>query len=353
MSKALTATLAKLEKTYKSAIRDVTVSGKIERFYLESPQLNYLFGGGFPIGRIVQLHGPESGGKSTLSTYIAGETQKKRQDHNVVVYVDFERTFEEKFANRLGLDTSTDKFVFLRPENGEEAFAILEELVKTDEIGLIILDSDTTMPSVNQIEKEYGAATFGAGAKLMSDALRKFNPILEKYHTSMIVVSQERDAVGELYGPGYKITGGRAIKFYASNRSRVQRIDYVKEKGAITGINMRVKNGKNKAGIPYREAEMTLMFDSGFDVNKEYMDFIISLGIVEQRGPYFKSEEYGFTFQGREKFQEWLDTHPEEYAAIKLRVNDALCTENILDAENEAIEDEVPSEEDIEKVVEE
>lgn len=195
--------------------------------------------------------------------------------------------------------------------------------------------------------------TFGAGAKLMSDALRKFNPILEKYRTSMIVISQERDAVGELYGPGYKVTGGRAIKFYASNRSRVQRIDYVKEKGVITGINMRVKNGKNKAGVPYREAEMTLMFDSGFDVNKEYMDFIISLGIVDQRGAYFKSEEYGFNLQGREKFQEWLDTHPEEYDAIKLRVNDALCSENILDVDNKAEEDEVPTEEDIEKGTEE
>ena len=353
MSKALNAALTKLEKTYQSAIRDVKVSGKIERFYLESPQLNYLFGGGFPIGRIVQLHGPESGGKSTLSTYIAGETQKKRADHNVVVYVDFERTFEEKFANRLGLDTSPDKFVFLRPENGEEGFTILEELVRTNEIGLVILDSDTTMPSVNQIAKDYGAGAFGPGAKLMSDALRKFNPILEKYKTSMINISQERDAVGEMYGPGYKITGGRAIKFYASNRSRVQRIDYIKEKGIITGINMRVKNEKNKAGVPYREAEMSLMFDSGFDVNKEYMDFIISLGIVDQRGAYFKSDEYGFSLQGREKFQEWLDTHPEEYEAIKLRVNDALCTENILDVNNEEVVDDVPTEADIEKIAEE
>lgn len=151
--------LAKLQKQYHDAIRDVNTSGIIERFFLESPQLNFLFGGGYPIGRITQLHGPESGGKSTLATYIGGEVQRKRKDeHNVVVYVDFERTFETTFAQKLGLQTDPDHLIFLRPENGEEAFEITQELVRTNNIGLVIWDSDTTTPSAAQINDEYGKA---------------------------------------------------------------------------------------------------------------------------------------------------------------------------------------------------
>jgi len=334
----LHAALAKLTKTYKDAVRDVKVSGIIERFYLESPQLNFLFGGGFPIGRIVQLHGPESGGKSTLSTYIAGEVQKKRPDHKVVVYVDFERTFETTFAEKLGLSTDPDYFVFLRPENGEEAFAIAEELVRTDQIGLIIWDSDTTTPTKSQLTDEYGKANFGGSAKLMSEALRKFNPLLEKYKTSMFMISQERDAVGEMYGPGYKVTGGRAIKFYASNRSRVQRIDYIKDKGIITGIQMRVKNEKNKAGIPYREAELTLDFEKGFNTKNEYLDFVISLGICEQKGAWFYMPEYGMEkAQGRDGVQDWLDHHEDVYEKIKLIVNEKLTGETILDENKDPV----------------
>jgi len=207
VSKELNALIAKLKKSHSDSIRDVRISGLIERFFLDSPQLNFLFGGGFPIGRIIQLHGPESSGKSCLSTYIGGEVQRKRPDHNVVVYVDFERTFETTFAEKLGLMMDTDHLVFLRPENGEEGFELLEELVRSNQIGLIIFDSDTTMPATNQIAKEYGAATFGAGAKLMSDALRKFNPILEKYKTSMIVISQERDNIG-CAAPETQVTWG-------------------------------------------------------------------------------------------------------------------------------------------------
>lgn len=185
--------------------------------------------------------------------------------------------------------------------------------------------------------------SFGGVAKLMSEALRKFNPILEKYKTGLIMISQERENVGSLYGPDYKVTGGRAIKFYASNRSRITRTGYVKEKGIITGIEMRVKNGKNKAGIPYREAELTLMFNGGFDTEKEYMDFIVMLGIVEQKGAYFRSSKYDFNIQGRAKLQDWLNEHPKEYEEIKLQVNQMLCGETILDKGNEApAEDDIP-----------
>lgn len=339
MARALTTAITRIQKQYKDAIRDVDTSGIIHRYFLDSPQLNFLFGGGFPEGRIIQFHGPESSGKSTLATYVGGQIQK-RAEKNVVVYVDFERTFEKDYAANLGLDLSPDKFIFLRPENGEEGFTVVEELIRSDEIGLVIWDSDTTTATRSQIGDEYGKANFGGVAKLMSEALRKFNPILERFRTSFIIISQERDNIGALYGPDYKVTGGRAIKFYASNRSRITRTGYVKEKGVVTGIEMRVKNGKNKAGIPYREAELTLMFDGGFDTEKEYMDFIVLLGLVEQKGAYFRSSKYDFNIQGRAKLQEWLDEHPTEYEEIKKQVNQMLCGETVLDEENEAPEEE-------------
>ena len=183
--------------------------------------------------------------------------------------------------------------------------------------------------------------SFGGSAKLMSEALRKFNPLLEKYKTSMFMISQERDNIGSNgYGPDYKVTGGRAIKFYASNRSRVQRVDYIKEKGIITGIQMRVKNEKNKAGIPYREAMLTLDFEKGFDINNEYMDFIISLGIAEQKGAWFYMPQYGLEkANGRDAVQAWLNLHPEEYAKVKLEVNTQLTGETILDQDNAPVAD--------------
>lgn len=339
---SLLSALAKLKKTHSDAIKDVDTAGIIQRIYLSSPQLNYLFGGGFPLGRIINLHGPESGGKSTLATYIAGELQRLRPTKKAVAYLDFERTFEKTFAEKLGLNTDTDRFVLIRPENGEEGFTILEELVRTGEIGLVILDSDATMPSKNQIVDEYGKADFGAGAKLMASALRKFNPILDKFQASMFVISQERDntAAAGGYGPDFKATGGKAIKFYASNRSRVQRIDYIKDKGIVTGIQMRVKNEKNKAGIPFREAMLSLSFETGFNTQNEYMDFIISLGICEQRGAWFYMPQYGLEkANGRDAVQDWLNHHPEEYEKIKLEVNDRLCGKIAIDENNEVVED--------------
>jgi recombination protein RecA len=157
MGKALTLALNKLAKQYKDSLKDPEIAGIIKRIFLSSPQLNYLFGGGWAIGRIFQLHGPESSGKSTLSTYIAGEIQKQ-PDHNVVVYVDFERTFETTFARRLGLKTDPDHFIFIQAEHGEEAFTILEDLLRTNEVGLIIWDSDATTGSKSQMLDEYGKA---------------------------------------------------------------------------------------------------------------------------------------------------------------------------------------------------
>jgi len=136
-----------------------------------------------------------------------------------------------------------------------------------------------------------------------------------------------------IHGPDFKVGDGRAIKFYASNRSRITKIDTIKDKGEIIGIEMKVKNGKNKAGIPFREAILQLYFDGGFDTNKEYMDFIVQLGIVEQAGAWFNNEKYGIHLKGREALQTWLNEHPAEYEEIKVQVNSALAGKTVLDVE--------------------
>ena len=213
-------------------------------------------------------------------------------------------------------------------------------LIKTDE-EFPVLDVEVA-DSCNYVSNGIVSHnSFGGSAKLMSEALRKFNPLLEKYKTSMFMISQERDNIGSNgYGPDYKVTGGRAIKFYASNRSRVQRVDYIKDKGIITGIQMRVKNEKNKAGIPYREAQLTLDFEKGFDINNEYMDFIISLGIAEQKGAWFYMPQYGLEkANGRDAVQEWLNNNQEAYTRVKLEVNTKLTGETELDKDNAPVSD--------------
>lgn len=201
MATSVSALLTKLKKSYSDAFKDVKEVGTVKRLFLESPQLNFIFGGGFGLGRIYEFSGPESGGKSTLATYIGGEIQRKNA-RPIVIYVDFERSFEEKYANTLGLSTSEDNFIFLRPLTGEEGFKILKQLVEELPIGLIIWDSLAVTPSASQVE-DPDRATFGGTAKLFANGLKYLNPYLSNYNTSMIVINQERANIGAMYGPDF------------------------------------------------------------------------------------------------------------------------------------------------------
>lgn len=336
--------LDQVQKKHKGAVRDPATAGIIERLNLKSPKMNYLFGGGFPKGRIVRFHGPESGGKTTISTYIASIVQKQ-PEQNIVVFIDFERTFDIHHAKDLGMDVTDvrkgGKFLFLRPENGEEGFTIAEELVRTKEVGLVIIDSDTTMPTNAMIESEYGKANFGGSSKLMSEALRKFNILLEKFATPMVIVSQER-ANMSLYGADFKVAGGFAQRFYSSHTNRVTKVEFLKEKGVVTGIVMRVKNQKSKVGMPFREVLLTLDFKKGFNIDDEYIEFMVPLGLVKQAGAYFKSEQFGFNCQGKAKLLEWFKENPNVYEDLKIEIDRLIAMENTMDAENESpIEEEV------------
>ena len=311
--------LNKLTKKYdtKTLIRNVREANLNSYISFSSPNLNYVLGGKFCRGRIMQLFGPESSGKSTISTFIAAEIQKiLADDQPIVLYVDYERSFDPIYAERLGLNLDDDHFMLVQPDTMEDGFEIIEALVKSGKIGLVIFDSETTAPTRSQEESEYGKAGFGPQAKILADSLRKINIQLAKYKTSMIVISQERDNM-DVGSHAIKTTGGRALKFYASTRNRVTRVDTIEEGGETIGIKVKVRNYKNKTGIMYRDAEMTLYFDRGFDVDAEYIDFFLRLGLVVQNGAYFKSDEYGFNCQGRTKLQAWFDEHPDVFDKMK------------------------------------
>ena len=192
MDKELEKVFSKLQKDYGAALPDVRVAGIVKRLVLSSPQLNYAFGGGFPIGRVVELFGPESGGKTTIASFIGGQFQRRTDGGaKAVLFLDIEHSFDKLYAETAGLNTSDD-FIFARPVNGEEAFTITEEFVKSGKVGLIIWDSVATTSSVQEMDNEYGKSNFGKSAALMSQGLRKLNPYLSRTETSMILINQIR-----------------------------------------------------------------------------------------------------------------------------------------------------------------
>ena len=331
MSK-LDTVLKKLKKDHEESFSDVKVAGTIKRVFLESPRLNYSFSGGFGMGRIYEFSGPESSGKTTLAQYIGGELQKK-SERNIVIFVDMERSFDEKYANRLGLSTDTDNdFIFLRPDNGEDGFLLIADLIKSLPIGLVIWDSVAVTPSRGQVQDAF-KASFGGTAKVFAEGLKFINPILSRHETSMILINQERDNMA-LFGADFTTTGGRAVKYYSSWRARITKIDTIKVKGVTTGIVMQVRNTKSKIGIPFRKAELRLDFDNGFNSDFEYMTFLVDLGIVIKRGGWYYQEEWGLKCQGKDKVSDFLQENPDILAQVKNTVNALLAEETILDADN-------------------
>jgi protein RecA len=314
-------------------------SGIIKTIKLDSPQLSYLFGGGIPIGRIHRLRGPASGGKSTMSIYMAGQIQKKlpallnRPSKETVIYVDFERTFSTKFAEQLGLDCSDNKLIHLLPDDIETAADILMELIKTDDIAAIIFDSDAAAPSRTMMSDPSGKANFGGGAKSLSEFIRKINILCANYDTTFFLISQERVNMQPMsHLPS--VTGGEAPAFYSSTINRVTKIDVIKDANGTIGQQIRVRNYKNKTSIPFRDAEMNLYFNGGFKSEDEYLDFIIKFDIFKQGGAWFTNTEHNVKLNGRIKVQEWLNQNPEVFETMKAQVDEFLSKETVLDANN-------------------
>jgi len=337
-----------LTKKYGRAIGSLVELKEKKQIQFDSPQLTFAFGGGFAYDRIHNIRGPESGGKSSLATYIAGQLQKKmplvplwpdkipNPNKSIVVYIDFERTFDEKYANNLGLDTSAEHFIYLRPDCLEDAFSIAEELLKTGNICCVVYDSDAMSPTRNQVADEYGKADFGAGALQMTRSIKKFNILTSNYETPLIIISQERanqSAMAHLPSD----TSCFMTKFASSTRGRITQVDRLKNNEEYSGIQIRYRNMKNKTGIPWRDAVMNLYFKGGFNPDEEYIDFLIKFNIVKQAAAWFSSEKYGMPkLNGRKAVQEWLNNHIKEYEEMKKQVNELLAKTTELDKDNVA-----------------
>ncbi len=328
MTKGIKAAL----KRHQETIKNPTEAGTIDRTILDSPNLNYIFGGGFANGRIYELFGPESGGKSTVAWYIAHHIQR-RESKNIVAFFDIERTFDKDYARAVGLDLSEEKLLFLRHKTGEEMFETAQSLMEeaADDIGLLIFDSVAAIPSARTVDGDYGKAGFGAEAALLSNGLKKLNPWISDTGTSLIMVNQVREDIGGFSPvPGMtpeKTPGGRAPKFYASWRGRVSRSGKdLTRKGVVVGNGIKVKNVKSKIGPPKRVAEMVLYYDSGFDTMDEYVSFIATeeFGLAQVKGAWIYgldgSPLEGEKFQGRAKLRAHLEEDGETLEKCKLAI---------------------------------
>lgn len=293
---------------------------------LDSPRLNYIYGGekGFRIGVIHRLMGPESGGKSTICTYIASQIQKK-QPNKIVAYMDFERSFDPKHAQENGLNLDEDHFIYLGPDNLEEGSFALEQMIKTGELGCIVFDSESWAPTRTILEDELGKANFGAGAKLLKEFLIRFTPLCANYDCTLLIISQERANMA-MMSHAITTTGGYALKYAGSTLMRVKKIEAIVQDGKDIGIHMLVRNFKNKTGVPNRQCEMDLYFLNGFDSTIEYVDFIKDF-VEDPRmipvmkagaGGTYKSEKWNYSQRGRDNFI--ADIKKPEYAEMWLDI---------------------------------
>lgn len=319
--KAFHSAMDKLSKKYGDVFSAANANQEKKKIVFDSPQLTYLFSG-FGYDRVHQLYGPYSSGKSSMATYIASQLQKKFPERPMVIYIDFERSFDPNFAAKIGLNCDADHFQLIHAENMEDAFTVTEELLRTEYCCCIVYDSDATAPTRTENEDEVGKANFGANALMNSRILRRFNVLLSKYEVPIIWISQERAQMGYGYLPA--VTGGFSPPFYATTRNRVTKIENIEKNGEVIGIHMRVRNYKNKGGVPFRDAEMDFYFDQGFNSDNEYADFLIKFGVFKQGGAWLSSEKYNVKLNGKAKLQEWLQEHPTEYAEMKEFVNQKL-----------------------------
>ena len=274
--------------------------------------------GGVPRGRIVEIYGPESSGKTTLSLEILAEAQAMG---GVVAFIDAEHALDPGYAARIGVDI--DDVLISQPDTGEQALEICDMLVRSGAIDVVVVDSVAALVPRAEIEGEIGDTTVGLQARLMSQALRKLAGSLSKSNTTCIFINQLREKIGVMFGNPETTTGGRALKFYASVRMDIRRIDTIKEKGEAIGNRVKVKVVKNKCAAPFRQAEFDLMYGEGISREGGILDMAVEEGIVEKSGAWYTYEDERLG-QGREAAKETLRSKPPLRIEIESRVRAAL-----------------------------
>lgn len=307
--KALQATLDKIEKDYgKGTVMKMGEQPKWEVSTIASGSisLDYALGiGGYPRGRVVEIYGPESSGKTTLAIHAVAEAQKSG---GIAAIIDAEHAFDRTYAKRLGVNVDT--LLISQPDNGEQALEIADHLIRSGAIDIIVIDSVAALTPKAEIEGEMGDSKMGLQARLMSQAMRKLTANISKTNTCCIFINQLRDKIGVMFGNPETTTGGNALKFYASVRVDVRRITQLKDGEEATGNRVRAKIVKNKMAPPFKKAEFDIVFGEGISKIGEIIDLGVEFEIIKKSGSWFS---YGDTKigQGREAVKQILTDNPE------------------------------------------
>lgn len=274
--------------------------------------------GGIPKGRIIEIYGPESSGKTTIALHIVAESQKLGGN---AAFIDAEHALDPGYAKKLGVDV--ENLIISQPDTGEQALEITEALVRSNAVDIVVIDSVAALVPKTEIDGEMGQATIGLQARLMSQALRKLTGAINKSKAAVIFINQLREKVGVIYGNPETTTGGRALKFYSTIRLDVRRIEIIKKGDSPIGSRVRVKVVKNKVAPPFKEAEVDIMYGTGISKTGNILDVAADMGIVKKAGSWYSynDEKLG---QGREKSKDFLDSNPNLLKEIENKVRDTL-----------------------------
>ena len=321
--KALDAAIAKLEKDFgKGAVMRLGESGAhvaVETVPTGCLSLDLALGlGGVPKGRVIEVYGPESSGKTTVALHMISEVQKRG---GIAGFIDAEHALDPVYAKNIGVDI--DELYISQPDSGDQALEIAETMVRSGAIDIIVIDSVAALVPKQEIEGDMGDSHVGLQARLMSQALRKLTPVISKSNCIVIFINQLREKVGVMFGNPETTTGGRALKFYASVRMDVRRIETLKQSGEMVGNRTRIRIVKNKIAPPFKEAEFDIMYGKGISKTGELIDAAVKLDIVEKSGAWFSycGEKIG---QGRDKAKDFLAQNPEVAEEIEEKIKAAL-----------------------------
>ena len=317
--KALDAALAQIEKQFGKGsvmkLGDPGSSMNVETIPTGSLSLDVALGlGGIPKGRIIEIYGPESSGKTTVTLHMIAEVQKRG---GIAGFIDAEHALDPVYAKNIGVDI--DNLYISQPDNGEQALEITETMVRSGAMDIVVVDSVAALVPKAEIDGEMGDSHVGLQARLMSQALRKLTAVISKSNCTVIFINQLREKVGVMFGNPETTTGGRALKFYSSVRLDVRRIESIKQAGEVVGNRTRVRVVKNKIAPPFKEAEFDIMFGRGISTEGDLLDLATEAGIVVKSGAWYayKGQKIG---QGRENAKQYLLENADVYSELDILV---------------------------------
>ena len=319
---ALQAAMSKIEKDFgKGSIMKLGDENteKVDIIPTGSISLNAALGvGGYPKGRIIEIYGPESSGKTTLAIHAIAEAQKAG---GIAAFIDAEHAFDRFYAAKLGVDT--DSLIISQPDNGEQALEIADQLVRSAAVDIIVVDSVAALTPKKEIEGEMGDNVVGLHARLMSQALRKMTSSVSKTNTTCIFIHQLREKIGVMFGNPETTTGGNALKFYASVRLDIRRVTSLKDGDEVIGNQVRVKVVKNKVAPPFRKAEFEITFGEGISKVGEILDLGVEYGIIQKSGSWFSYNDTRLA-QGRDAAKNVIKDNPELAEELEAKIKEAI-----------------------------